>query len=1013
MAGTNSTDLDSNFAMSYNSTGWSKFKVNFVQTLLITHSIQVCAIQEHMLLKRNINRLSSVFPGYESFILPATKCNTNINQGRPSGGLALIYSKAISKHVSHIVCPGSNRVQAIKVSSTSETAVFINVYMPTDPRVNNFDDTILLQTLQDIKFILNQCQPHYKINVLGDLNTDFGRNTVFVDIVRDFMASNNLLSLWDMFECDFTFSQHQIRNGLSNCYYSTIDHFFVNDGFAQITSEASVLHLGENLSNHAPILVKYLCSNTVSILDDDTKLAPISKPAWNKVTTDQINSYRNKLTEALHNITIPEESLSCSNVKCSNEHHCTAIDSYSEDILAAINNSVSSTIPQTNSVHQTPVIPGWNDHVKPYQTEAKFWHAVWTSYGRPENTSIHAAMKYSRNQFHYAVRRAKNQEASIRKDKYLNQCINNNTTAIFRDLKKQRKTAERPNNMDGVTGSTNIANKFRHTYNKLYNVHEDQLDINSLLNEITENLDDSHVYEVRKITPALIKSMVNRMKSGKNDISFNFRSDALKFGIDQLAPHISVLFKAFLIHGHISAHLLKCALIPIPKETSGNLSSSDNYRAIAMSSLVMKLYDVTMLELVQPQQFVSKFQFGFMTNISSTFCTWTVSETINYFTNRGGQVYVCLLDLTKAFDMIKLSKLFNKLKDKVHPIHLRVLMYSYTKQQCTVRWGNHESETFNISNGVRQGAVSSPVLFSLYIDSLFQTLEDSGLGCHIDHLYFGVCAYADDIVLLSPTRSGLQQMLNIAHQFFTDHGIAISTNIDLRKSKTKCMAFGLQIEPVKISLNGVDLPWVSSYKHLGHLLHTSEDWSHDLLKKRGVFIGEFHELQQELGLQESVVMEKLVNTYITSFYGSSLWDLKSVAAEKLWSSWYTMLRTIHSSIHKLPFGTRRFIVNELSSIQHLRTMLYRRFIKFQDKLSKCDKPQVKHLEYIQRLDLRSTYGRNCRNINKDTLYEDYMSAPVGEMWRVELTRDILYSHIEGFSDTELDCLLQDICVDRH
>ena len=138
--------------ISYNSTGWSSFKISFLQTLLATHCIQVCAVQEHMLLKRNINRISNAFPDYDTFILPAIKSNGNISSGRPSSGLVLIFRKTLSKYVTHINCPDSSRVHAIKVSMTNETFVFINVYLPTDPRTHNFDDTLLLKSLQDIQY---------------------------------------------------------------------------------------------------------------------------------------------------------------------------------------------------------------------------------------------------------------------------------------------------------------------------------------------------------------------------------------------------------------------------------------------------------------------------------------------------------------------------------------------------------------------------------------------------------------------------------------------------------------------------------------------------------------------------------------------------------------------------------------------------------------------------------------------------------------------------------------------
>ena len=57
----------------------------------------------------------------------------------------------------------------------------------------------------------------------------------------------------------------------------------------------------------------------------------------------------------------------------------------------------------------------------------------------------------------------------------------------------------------------------------------------------------------------------------------------------------------------------------------------------------------------------------------------------------------------------------------------------YTKQTLQVQWGEQISEEFNVGNGVKQGGVLSPVLFSLYIDGLFDRLANSQWGCH------GVC----------------------------------------------------------------------------------------------------------------------------------------------------------------------------------------------------------------------------------------------------------------------------------
>ena len=146
-------------------------------------------------------------------------------------------------------------------------------------------------------------------------------------------------------------------------------------------------------------------------------------------------------------------------------------------------------------------------------------------------------------------------------------------------------------------------------------------------------------------------------------------------------------------------------------------------------------------------------------------------------------MFSCLVDLTKAFDLVKLSKLFKKLSQKVCPILIRFLVFSYIHQECSVLWDGVKSTGFSIGNGVRQGAVLSPTLFNLYIDDLFVELSESGFGCKINNQYFGCIGYADDIALIAPCRSALQQMIHIAKSFFDLHGIKISTNPNVKKTK--------------------------------------------------------------------------------------------------------------------------------------------------------------------------------------------------------------------------------------
>ena len=55
------------------------------------------------------------------------------------------------------------------------------------------------------------------------------------------------------------------------------------------------------------------------------------------------------------------------------------------------------------------------------------------------------------------------------------------------------------------------------------------------------------------------------------------------------------------------------------------------------------------------------------------------------------------------------------------------------------------SRPFGTLNGVRQGGVLSPLLFSLYLDDLLADLSSAGIGCHYMGMFVGALAYADDL----------------------------------------------------------------------------------------------------------------------------------------------------------------------------------------------------------------------------------------------------------------------------
>ena len=101
------------------------------------------------------------------------------------------------------------------------------------------------------------------------------------------------------------------------------------------------------------------------------------------------------------------------------------------------------------------------------------------------------------------------------------------------------------------------------------------------------------------------------MKSGKSDCINGILSDNFKEGTDSLYTVYILLFSSMSMHGVPPAGLLMSLLVPIPKNKRGNKCDSENYRQIAISSLMGKLFDNIVLEEQQDSLFTDLLQFGF------------------------------------------------------------------------------------------------------------------------------------------------------------------------------------------------------------------------------------------------------------------------------------------------------------------------------------------------------------------------------------------------------------------
>ena len=227
---------------------------------------------------------------------------------------------------------------------------------------------------------------------------------------------------------------------------------------------------------------------------------------------------------------------------------------------------------------------------------------------------------------------------------------------------------------------------------------------------------------------------------------------------------------------------------------------------------------------------------------------------------------------------------------------------------------------------MKQGGVSSPVLFCLYIDGLLLALSRSGVGCFIGSNFVGALAYADDIVLIAPTATALRKLLAICGDYASEYCISFNA------SKSKCLIILPKIrrdlrhclKDCTFSINSQPIAIVESFKHLGHEITSQSDDAPDITARRHDFIGQVNNMLCYFRMLRSDVKCRLFRSYCTSFYGCELWSLATNNIEELCTTWRKGVR----SVWNLPHSTHCYLLPLICHCLPVFDEICRRSINF-------------------------------------------------------------------------------------
>ena len=264
-------------------------------------------------------------------------------------------------------------------------------------------------------------------------------------------------------------------------------------------------------------------------------------------------------------------------------------------------------------------------------------------------------------------------------------------------------------------------------------------------------------------------------------------------------------------------------IVPIPK--SSNRAQASNYRPISLLSILSKILEkhfynliFTHVDLFCP---LSPNQWGFLPGRSAGSALLTVTDEWHQILEQNAEVGTVFFDLKKAFDSVPHRPLLNKLASMGLDSHILQWLgdYLYNRQQRVIVNGE-ASDSLPVLSGVPQGSILGPLLFIIYVDSVF--LADLSPDTQL-------IVYADDMLLYKPIRCtqdlvDLQSDTDKIGQWTRDNFLTLNSS----KCKTMLITRKKQCSISNqfcITLYSESLNRVYLFKYLGITISYNLCWS--------------------------------------------------------------------------------------------------------------------------------------------------------------------------------------------
>ena len=240
---------------------------------------------------------------------------------------------------------------------------------------------------------------------------------------------------------------------------------------------------------------------------------------------------------------------------------------------------------------------------------------------------------------------------------------------------------------------------------------------------------------IEKIIDQELPIKTGQFEEQELDIVLKKMKNKKAAGLDEIPPEVwkTGKFNDLLLYycnavynEHVIQSWMKGCILPFPKK--GDLSLTNNYRGITLTSIAAKIYNTLLLNRIQPEieKVLRRNQNGFRKSRSMVGQILIVRRIIEGVKAKSLPATLLFVDFSKAFDSVHREKMEKILFSYGIPKEtVTAIMILYKNTKSMVRSPDGDTEFFDILAGVLQGDTLAPYLFIICLDYVLRTYVDT------------------------------------------------------------------------------------------------------------------------------------------------------------------------------------------------------------------------------------------------------------------------------------------------